>query len=132
MIRLTFVSEGSSASLEEPSLYYRVTGGLVWTRPEPGPVAIFFEDEWRYGDRLWAGMRFEGDCRLILGLPRDPVAVSEPLRSVSVAGRRLSANGLPIAVYDPAREFWFGVDAGVFWPAFRIESTELRQQVSPR
>ena len=126
MIRLTFIAEGSSTSLEEPSPFYRITAGGVWTRPEAGPIATFVEDGWKCQNRLWLGMRFEGPCRLILGLPRDPVGVSEALLSVSMAGRVLAANGLPIAIYDPTRELWHGVIAGISWPAFRIESADLR------
>lgn len=41
-------------------------------------------------------MRFEGKCRLIFGLPRDPVGVSDMLDGVSVHGTLLSANGIPV------------------------------------
>ncbi len=127
MIRLTFIGEGVDTSVNESSPYYRVTGGVVWTRPEAGPIATLVESGWKHRDCVWSGMRFEGPCRLILGLPRDPIGVSEPLKSVSVAGHVLSVNGLPVAVYNPAREHWYGVIAGTSWPAFRIESAHLRE-----
>ena len=125
MIRLTFLNE-QSARFAELSLYFRVTGGVVWTQPERGPLASWTDHGWKHNDSVWAGMRFEGPCRLVLGLSRDPVRVSEPLLSVSVVGRQLSANGIPVALYDPRLEHWFGAAAGISWPAFRIESAELR------
>ncbi len=126
MIRLTFIGEGLSTAFEDLMAYYRVTQGMVWTGPGSGPIATWAGDGWMYQGRLWPGMRFEGNCRLILGLPRDPVAVSEPLSSVSVSGRTLFANGLPFAIYDPAREHWHGVLGSLSWPAFRIEAVEMR------
>jgi hypothetical protein len=71
-------------------------------------------------------MRFEGHCRLVFGLPRDPVGISEQLQSLSIQGRVLSANGVPFAVYEPAQDMWHGAGAHIWWNAFRVESTELR------
>ncbi|MDB6042461.1 MAG: hypothetical protein JWM63_1012 [Gammaproteobacteria bacterium] len=131
MIRLTMVGPQASAIVAATSAYFRVTGGVVWVRPEDGPVATYEEEEgWRHNGVLWPGMRFEGQCRLILGLPRDPTSISEVLQSVSIGGRVLRANAIPIAVYDDKAQTWRGVTAGSWWPAFRIEVADLRKSLT--
>jgi hypothetical protein len=130
MIRLTFIGEPPKASLAETSLYFRITGGLLWTQPALGPVASYVDERWKYTGTLWSGMRFEGKCRLVFGLARDPSAVSEELQSLSISGRVLSANGIPFAVYEPANDMWHGAIADTWWPAFRVESADLRHSVT--
>jgi len=129
MIRLTLISERHKGWLAKTSPYFRITGGVVWTQPELGPIASFVEDRWKHRNSLWSGMRFEGKCRLVFGLPRDPSGVSEHLQSLAISGRVLFANGIPIAVYDPAREMWCGAISDSWWPAFRVESVSLRESV---
>lgn len=110
--------------------YFRITGGAIWIGPrtEAGvPLVRFSASRWQHNDALWSGMRFEGKCRLIFGLPRDPVGVSDILDGVSVHGTLLSANGIPFAEYSPAQEMWRGVGAHTWWHAFRIESVGLRE-----
>ena len=102
----------------------------MWVRPGDGPIATYEEQGWRHKDVLWPGMRFEGQCRLILGLPRDPTSISEVLQSVSIGGRVLRANAIPIAVYDEISQTWRGVTADSWWPAFRIEVADLRDSVT--
>jgi hypothetical protein len=128
MIRLTFLGDRTPARSEEWAPYYRVTGGVIWTQPDRGPLATFSDNSWKSQEILWSGLRFEGPCRLILGLPRAPISVSEQLQSVAISGSVLSANGLPIAVYDPTWERWQGASAGSTWPAFRIETAGLRDR----
>jgi hypothetical protein len=79
---------------------------------------------------LWAGMRFEGKCRVVFGLPRDPAGVSDLLQSLSIHDCTLSANGIPFAVYEPRRDLWRGAIADAWWHAFRIESAGLRQSAT--
>jgi hypothetical protein len=129
MIRLTLVGPPASAVLAATSAYFRVTGGVVWVRPGDGPIATYEKQGWWHKDVLWSGMRFEGPCRLIFGLPRDPTSISEVLQSVSISGRALSANAIPFAVYDETSQIWRGVTAGSWWPAFRIEIADLRKSV---
>jgi hypothetical protein len=130
MIRLTLVGPPASAVVAATSPYFRVTGGVVWVQPGDGAIATYEEEGWRHKDVLWPGMRFEGQCRLILGLPRDPTSISEVLQSVSISGPVLRANALPIAVYDDTSQTWRGVTAGSWWPAFRIEVADLRKTVT--
>jgi hypothetical protein len=117
----------ASAIVAATSAYFRVTGGVVWVRPDDGPVAAYEEQGWRHKGVLWPGMRFEGQCRLILGLPRDPTSISEVLHSISIGRRVLRANAIPIAVYDDKTQTWRGLTAGSWWPAFRIEIADLRE-----
>jgi hypothetical protein len=133
VIRLTLIGAEVEACLANASAYFRINGGVVWTRPGYGPLATYTEERWKYREELWSGMRFEGQCRLVFGLPRDPVGVSEQLQSLSIHGRVLSANGVPFAVYEPARDMWHGAGADTWWHAFRVESIELRQSIeTPR
>jgi hypothetical protein len=129
MIRLTLVGPPASTVLAATSAYFRVTGGVVWVRPDDGPIAAYEKQGWRHKDVLWSGMRFEGPCRLIFGLPRDPTSMSEVLQSVSISGGTLRANAIPFAVYDETSQIWRGVTAGSGWPAFRIEVADLRKSV---
>ena len=101
----------------------------MWVQPGDGPLATYEEHGWRRRGVTWPGMRFEGQCRLILGLARDPTSVSEVLQSVSIVSRVLSASGIPIAVYDDTTQTWQGVTAGSWWPAFRIEVADLRKSL---
>jgi hypothetical protein len=127
VIRLTVVGARAEASLADTSAYFRITGGVIWTRAEYGPLATYTEAGWKHHEVMWPGMRFEGRCRLVFGLPRDPVGISEQLQSLSIHGRVLSANGVPFAVYESAQDMWHGAGAHIWWNAFRVESTELRQ-----
>ena len=127
MIRLTLISEQAQASLAEGSAYFRINGGVVWTQPTQRPLATYTKEGWKHEDALWSGMRFEGQCRLVFGLPRDPVGVSEQLQSLSIHDRILSANGVPFAVYEPARDMWRGAGADIWWHAFRVESIGMRR-----
>jgi hypothetical protein len=68
----------------------------------------------------------------MFGLPCDPVGVSEPLQSLSIYGRLLSANGIPFAVYEPKQEMWHGAGTHTWWHAFRVECAELRQLIAAR
>jgi hypothetical protein len=130
MIRLTMVGLSASSLVTATSPYFRVTGGVVWVRPEDGPIATYEQHGWRHRGVLWPGMRVEGQCRLILGLPRDPTSISEVLQSVSIASRVLIANGIPFAVYNDTTQTWQGVTAGSWWPAFRIEVADLRKPLT--
>jgi len=117
-------------SLARPSLYFRINGGLIWTRPGEGPLAAHMLAGWKYQNVLWSGLRFQGPCRLVFGVPRDPVGASEQLQSVSIEGRILSASGVPIATYEPRGDMWHGAAANIWWHAFRVESVELRESVA--
>jgi hypothetical protein len=75
-------------------------------------------------------MRFGGHCRLVFGLPRDPVAMSEQLQSLTIHRRVLSANGVPFAVFEPAKDMWHGAGTETWWRAFRVESIELRCSIA--
>lgn len=132
MLRLTFIGAGTTASTDEPSPYYRVAAGSVWTRSATSPLTTFVAEHWRYQGRLWSGLRFEGHCRLILGPPSVAAGVSETLQSVSVSGRVLAVNGLPLALYDPALERWRAVVAHLSWPVFRIESAADERNFNSR
>jgi hypothetical protein len=109
--------------------YFRITGGAVWIAPGTSthlPLLRYVAGSWEHGDVLWSGMRFEGKCRLIFGLPRDPAGVSDEIDSLSIYGNTLSANGIPFALYNDDREMWQGVEANSWWHAFRVESAEIR------
>ena len=122
MIQLTLVDERGRAWVARTAPFFRITGGNVWTSPGDGRIVRFTGQGWEFGGQLWDGMRFEGPSQLIMGLPKEPTAVSEVLKSVSIVRDVLAANGIPFAVYDPARDMWRAVIAETWWHAFRIES----------
>ena len=108
--------------------YFRITGGAVWIGPgalSDVPLVRFTRGRWQYASNEWAGLRFDGKCRLILGPAREPSAVSDVLQGLSISGVVLSGNGIPFAAYDEEREMWKGA-TNSWWHAFRIESAELR------
>jgi hypothetical protein len=130
MIRLTVISEQARAMEITSALYFRITGGAVWIGPSVhAPLVRYIGGSWEHGDVLWSGMRFEGKCRLVFGLPRDPAGVSDEIDSISIYGNTLSANGIPFAVYYHEREMWRGVEASSWWHAFRIESASFRPTI---
>ena len=126
MIRLTLIGDAARTVVAGNAPYFRVTDGAVWTRPGDDPLVRYADATWLFLGEPWSGMRFEGKCRLVLGLPRDPVRVSDLLDAVSIIDCTLSANGVPFAVYLPDREVWRGAGTGTWWHSFRIESASLR------
>jgi hypothetical protein len=130
MIRLTLIGEQHSRTLPPiESAYFRITGGSIWIRPGDTPLARYIGPTWQYRDTQWSGLRFEGNCRLVFGLPRDPAGVSELLSVVSISACSLAANGVPFAILEPEREMWRGASAGTWWHSFRLESLSLRPTV---
>jgi hypothetical protein len=126
MIRLTLIGAEGRAAPAMTGAYFRITGGAVWTRPGDEPLVRYCQPSWRYADAQWLGMRFEGRCRIVFGLPRDPAGVSGLLDAVSIYGCTLSANGVPFAVFEPDRDMWRGAAKDSWWHAFRLESAGLR------
>ena len=126
MIRLTLIGEQGRDAPRITWAYFRITGGAVWTRPGEGPVVEYCGPVWRHLGVRWSGMRFEGKCRIVFGVLRDPVGASDLLDSVSIFDCTLCANGVPFAVYEPHREMWRGAAAETWWHSFRLESAELR------
>ncbi len=122
VIQLTLINDDGDALVVGEAPFFRITGATVWTLPGEGYIASFRDGRWESNGRVWAGMRFEGQCRLVMGLPREPTAVSEILQSLSLSLDVLSANGVPFAVYHPARDMWRAAIADKWWHAFRIES----------
>lgn len=127
MIRLTVMDKEAGAAVVASSSYFRINGGAVWTRPGGEPIVRYIDGTWLYAGARWAGMRFEGLCRLVIGLPREPQRVSDALRGFSIHDCILSTGGIPFAVYIPLQDMWRGVIPETWWHAFRIESAELRQ-----
>ena len=128
MIRLTVVGEQCRAALVTSSPYFRITGGAIWVHPSDDvlPLVRYVTPGWQYKGAMWAGVRLEGPCRLVLGLARDPAGISDRLDALSIYGCVLSAQGIPFAVFDPQRDMWRGALAETWWHAFRIESVGIR------
>ncbi|MGH8218284.1 MAG: hypothetical protein ACREUT_06930 [Steroidobacteraceae bacterium] len=120
-------NEGGAAVVAQ-SPYFRIYGGAVWTRPGNDPLIRYVGGGWQYVGIRWAGMRFEGGCRLVLGFPREPVRVSGELPDFSIHDCILSTAGIPIAVFVPGQDTWRGAVPESWWPAFRIESSEMRAE----
>lgn len=122
MIRLTVIGEGSSAERVATESIFRITGPAVWLpdRVSRGtPLTHYSSGFWHYKGRVWSGLRFDGRCVLMFGLPRDPAGTSDRLSGISIHGTSLIANGLPFAEYDPDKDIWHG--ANRWWHAFRVE-----------
>jgi len=130
VIQLTLMNENGAALVASAAPFFRITGAAVWTVPGDGYIARLTQGGWESGGKLWAGMRFEGACRLVMGFARAPSSVSEILQSVSVSLEVLSANGIPFAAYNSARDMWRSAMADKWWHAFRIESLDHRPSLS--
>lgn len=133
MIRLTVINEEGKAAIVVSAPYFRLTGGAIWIgpgAPRDTPLVRFARGRWQYASNGWAGLRFDGECRLIFGSAREPSAVSDVLQGLSISGVELLANGIPFAVYDDDREMWKGASANSWWHAFRIEGAALRESSS--
>lgn len=129
MIRLIVINEQGHAAVVASAPYFRITGGAVWTGPgHPGetPLVRLISGRWHFASSQWVGLRFEGTCRLVFGLPREPSAVSDVLQGISICDSTLSASGIPFALYDEEREMWKGVTTNTWWHAFRVEGVEQR------
>ena len=130
MIQLTFVNDDGEALLASAAPFFRITGSAVWTVRGDGYIARLTGRGWESNGKLWTGLRFEGLCRLVMGFPREPSAVSEILQSVSVSLDVLSANGIPFAAYNPAQDMWRAAMDDRWWHAFRIESIDQQASIS--
>ena len=130
MIQLTLINDDGEALVASRAPFFRITGAAVWTFRGEGYIARLRDGAWESKGRVWAGMRFEGQCRLVMGLPREPSAVSEILHSVSLSHDVLSANGIPFAVYNSARDMWRAAITDRWWHAFRIESSLDQKSLS--
>ncbi len=126
MIRLTVMGSEGGAAHVATSSFFRVKGGAVWTRPGSDPLIRYVDGGWHYLNIRWAGMRFEGSCRLVLGFAREPERISGELPDFSIHDRILSTAGIPFAVYAPSQDMWHGAVPEIWWHAFRIESAILR------
>lgn len=126
MIRLTVMGNEGGVAVVATSFFFRIYGGSVWTRPGDEPLIRYVDDGWQYLGVRWAGMRFEGRCRMVLGFPREPERVSGELPDFSIHDCVLSTGGIPVAVYVPSQDMWRGAIPETWWHAFRIESAEMR------
>jgi hypothetical protein len=131
VIRLTVFGERGQTALVTESGYFRISGGVIWVQPGE-PLVRYVDSGWKYRGTPWSGMRLEGKCRIVFGLPREPAGASDRLESLTVSGTTLSAGGIPFAVYEPLRDMWRGAVVGVWWHAFRIESVGLEHTVAKR
>jgi len=128
MIRLSLISDRGRAAEVISAPHFRITGGSVWIGPSAGgekPIVRFVAGRWKYTEVLWSGLRFEPHCRVVFGLAREPLGVSEDLGGICIDGYTLWAAGTPFAVFDRARDMWRAVGAQSWWHAFRVESVEL-------
>lgn len=127
MIRLIAINEQGKAAIVADAPHFRITGGAVWIGPgqtNETPLVRLVNNRWHYASAQWVGLRFEGKCRLVFGLPREPSAVSDVLQGISIRDDTLAASGVPFALYDEEHEMWKGISAKTWWHAFRIESVE--------
>ena len=127
MIQLTLLGEHGRIVPVECSAYFRITGGAVWTLPGDRPLVRFTGADWHYQGTQWPGMRFEGACRLMFGIPCDPADVSDLMESISILGCTLFADRVAFARYEPGPEMWHATLTDTWWHAFRIESPGLRE-----
>jgi hypothetical protein len=130
MLRLTVIDSQGGSELITTDMYFRITGGAVWTRPgfDAFPPIRFSENAWIHDGTRFAGIRIEGKCRLVFGISMDPVAGSEVLESISLSGATLCGSGVPFAIYDPDRDVWRGADKDLWWHSLRVESAGLRHE----
>jgi hypothetical protein len=132
LIRLTVIDDQGLARCVTSASYFRITGGSVWIGPSASgvkPLVLHVGGQWHHDGSGWSGLRFEGKCRLVFGLARDPVSVSGEFDGLSIVGQTLLANGIPFANYDTVLEAWRGVSTDTWWLAFRIEVTDLRESI---
>ncbi|MGH8217207.1 MAG: hypothetical protein ACREUT_01360 [Steroidobacteraceae bacterium] len=130
MIRLVVIAEHGPAELVTAELVFRITGAAVWVpeRVSRGkPLVRYSSGVWQYSGRQWSGVRFEGPCRLLFGLPREAPSISDELSGISIHGTTLTAGGLPFAIYEADRDMWHGVGTDRWWHAFRIEDAGMRK-----
>jgi hypothetical protein len=120
VIKLTLIDEHGGVSVARVSPFFRITGRNVWTSLVDGGVVRFTEGGWNFQGQSWVGMNFEGPSRLVMGIPKEPTAISEVLQSVSIFRDMAIVNGIPFSVYDSASDMWRSALVQTWWHAFRI------------
>jgi len=129
-IQLTLTREGSAAVVTCFAPFFRITGSTVWTVHGDRYVARLTDSGWEADGGTWTGMRFEGPCRLLMGVPCEPSSISKILDSVSIEHAALSANDIALASYHPDTEMWRAVRTERWWHAFRVETIYQHANVS--
>jgi hypothetical protein len=122
VIQLTLIDEQGGVLVARVAPFFRITGRTVWTSLADGGLVRFTERGWNFQGRLWVGMNFEGPSRLVMGISKDPTAISEVLQSVSIFRDVAVVNGIPFSVYEPASDMWRSALVQTRWHAFRIET----------
>jgi hypothetical protein len=126
MVRLRVHQPGqSSSAVLSSAARYRIAGGSIWMRPG-APLLRYGASGWQHCGIGWPVVELQGPCRLVLGPLENPHGVSEPLDLLCLRAQELRLDREVIAVYEPQRNVWLGVRAGVRCQSFSIESASLR------
>ncbi len=129
-IQLTLTRADDNAGVSFLAPFFRITGSTVWTVHGESYVARLTDCGWEAHGKLWTEMTFEGPCRLVMGVPREPTSVSEILAGLSISHGVLSANAVAFASYHRETDMWRAVSSEKWWHAFRIETVHEHAQLS--
>jgi hypothetical protein len=122
VIRLSFYNEQAEVAATFAATDFRISGGVIWNRLEEGLITNYVNGGWKHRGRYYPSLSFEGRCRLLFGIPRDPSPVSEPIGLFSITGTTLRANGIAFAQYIEEEDRWHCLSRAMSWGSMRIVS----------
>jgi hypothetical protein len=125
MTCLTLHAARSRACVTVEASNFRVAGGLIWNRIEGGLLARFCDGYWIHERRKFSTLIFDGRCRLLFGISRNPSGVSDPVGQLSISQTTLMANGIAFASYIPDQDIWQGIVRPMSWSTFRIVDEQV-------
>jgi hypothetical protein len=121
MIRLTFYDSAGMAVAVQEASDFRISGGVIWNGLDRGLIAVYCNGAWKHRGKYYPSISFEGSCRLLFGITRDP-SVTEPIGLFSIIGDTFRANGIAFARYVEAQDSWEGILRRISWSSFRVMS----------
>jgi hypothetical protein len=108
--------------MESPHL--RLSGGILSDGLTREVIAICTSGAWIGHDRTYRAIRLRDTARLLFGLPRDPWCWSTEIRTLSLDGAALWADGARFAYYCPDCDMWRAAARQMWWHSVHLVATE--------
>jgi hypothetical protein len=118
--------------MESPHL--RLSGGILSDGLSREVIAILTSGGWIGRDRTYQTIRLRDTARLLFGLPRDPWCWSTEIRTLSLQGAALWADGARFAYYCAECDMWRAAARQMWWHSVHLvapEAFEAEESAQP-
>lgn len=118
MLQLTLKTNGQRVPWESPN--FRLSGGILSDCLPRTVIAKLVKGTWDHQGVAVEELSFTGGARLMFGLPRDPWRVSDEVRTLTLRGECLLAEGTVVAHYVAAGDVWRALARPMWWHSLHI------------